>query len=248
MLRVYSILYIEKLWNPSPTTTTLLRQVPSTPSSVHITSTSLVEQEEAIVDEEQEEVLHVSPSRQITEQPEEEVEVEHEEEPAGNDNEFGVVSMEVISEEEEEPLQTQEPEQEQVREVDGEGSKLDNRRDSKVSVDVSQAIADEDVVKSLTIDTQRKKPESHIEIEELFEEPAAIATSLSSNSSSLVPPATPDSIHSLKNEKTSGTSPRTTSLIRRETTKLNDRRRSLTKKLKKALSVKTSGATKRNSV
>lgn len=156
--------------------------------------------------------------------------------------------MEVISEEEEEPLQTQEPEQEQVREVDGEGSKLDNRRDSKVSVDVSQAIADEDVVKSLTIDTQRKKPESHIEIEELFEEPAAIATSLSSNSSSLVPPATPDSIHSLKNEKTSGTSPRTTSLIRRETTKLNDRRRSLTKKLKKALSVKTSGATKRNSV
>lgn len=81
MLRVYSILYIEKLWNPSPTTTTLLRQVPSTPSSVHITSTSLVEQEEAIVDEEQEEVLHVSPSRQITEQPEEEVEVEHEEEP-----------------------------------------------------------------------------------------------------------------------------------------------------------------------
>lgn len=247
MLRVYSILYIEKLWNPSPTTTTILRQVPSTPSSVHITSTSLVEQEEAIVDEEQEEVLHVSPSRQITEQPEEEVEVEHEEEPAGNDNEFGVVSMEVISEEEE-PLQTQEPEQEQVREVDGEGSKLDNRRDSKVSVDVSQAIADEDVVKSLTIDTQRKKPESHIEIEELFEEPAAIATSLSSNSSSLVPPATPDSIHSLKNEKTSGTSPRTTSLIRRETTKLNDRRRSLTKKLKKALSVKTSGATKRNSV
>lgn len=156
--------------------------------------------------------------------------------------------MEVISEVEETSLQTQESEQEQLGAVEEEGSKLENRRDSKVSVDVPQSVADEEVVNSLTIDTHRKKPESHIEIEELFEEPAAIATSLSSNSSSLVPPATPDSIHSLKHEKSSGTSPRTTSLIRRETTKLNDRRRSLTKKLKKALSVKTSGATKRNSV
>lgn len=78
MLRVYSILYIEKLWNPSPTTTTLLRQVPSTPPSVHVTAALLVEQEEVIVDEEQEEVLQVSP---ITELPEQEVEVEHEEQP-----------------------------------------------------------------------------------------------------------------------------------------------------------------------
>lgn len=157
------------------------------------------------------------------------------------------MSMEVIAEEEEAPQQTQEQEQEQEHEE--EEGKLDNRRDSKVSVDVSQVIADEDIVKSLIIDTQRKEPQSHIEIDELFEEPAAIAASLSSASSSLVPPATPDSVHSMKNEKSSSTSPRTTSLIRRETTKLNDRRRSLTKKLKKALSVKTSGATnKRNSV
>lgn len=79
MLRVYSILYIEKLWKPSPTS--LLQELSSAPSSLHITSASLIEQEEAIVDEEEDEIMEVSQVDQITEVPEQEVEVEYEEQP-----------------------------------------------------------------------------------------------------------------------------------------------------------------------
>jgi hypothetical protein len=89
---------------------------------------------------------------------------------------------------------------------------------------------DEEVVKSLGIEN-----ESSIIEEE--EEHNQIATSVSS-ASSIVPPSTPPSISTFNmNEKLSSQppSPRATSLLRRETTKLNDRRKSLTKKFKRVL-------------
>jgi hypothetical protein len=80
--------------------------------------------------------------------------------------------------------------------------------------------AQEQVVESLKIDTHKKEGDSR--------------ESLSSESSIPSPlPKTPTSNYSLNSPTNSQR--KTASLIRRETTKLNDKRRSLTNKLKKAL-------------
>ncbi|KAI8061509.1 uncharacterized protein B0P05DRAFT_574633 [Gilbertella persicaria] len=124
---------------------------------------------------------------------------------------------------------------------------------------------EEKVVSSLAIDTKQHYQintilESPIEEEDLFSASAAADHSTSiSSSSSILSPLTPSSVHSsgflspalvLQEEeeafekKVQALPPpqprkRTTSLFRRETDKLNDRRKSLTKKLKRALTVKS---------
>lgn len=174
----------------------------------------------------------------------------------------------IIPEVEEEPLEVQiteytleeividtgalndiEEEEEEEETSDNNTSSEDDNSDKD---SVNQAQQDEKVVNSLAIDTKQIHPQDQTEEEE-FSASAAAAdhpTSLSS-SSSIVPPLTPSSIHSVHNhsdfaDQNYQKRPRTTSLIRRETNKFNDRRKSLTKKLKRALTVKTEN--KRNSV
>jgi hypothetical protein len=82
MLRVYSILYIEKLWKPDPSP--LLRQVPTTSTystSIHentIPSIQEEEDEQVVVLTKQEEEEEEVESRQIIQEPEQEVQVENE--------------------------------------------------------------------------------------------------------------------------------------------------------------------------
>lgn len=120
------------------------------------------------------------------------------------------------------------------------------KRDSKISEQNEQTI------KALDITQDEEVYNDYLNIKKIVEfkgheddnEGVTVATSLSSGSS-IVPPSTPGSItHSTNNEKYA--TPKTTSLLRRETNKFNDRRKSLTKKLKKALAVKSSGPSKRN--
>jgi hypothetical protein len=137
--------------------------------------------------------------------------------------------------------------EEDEEEITDSSSSSSSEEEDKESVKEAQT---EQAVNSLAIDTKRTQTEEEEEEEEDFSATAAVdhPTSLSS-SSSIVPPLTPSSIHSVHNHSDFTDyqkRPRTTSLIRRETTKFNDRRKSLTKKLKRALTVKTEN--KRNSV
>ncbi|KAI9248139.1 hypothetical protein EDC94DRAFT_625235 [Helicostylum pulchrum] len=230
MLRVYSIIYIEKLWNTNPSP--ILKDV----ASSHHSSTSSLQVAEC--------------SREIVQLEQEEEEEEEEEEEQDIRSQFATYIMETATTETTSILNSS-------SDVDDEEE--ESRKDSKLSV---QALPEqnEQTVKDLGIkieEEQVKKEyvespkeyqsstfKSELELED--EEEAAVATSLSSTSS-IVPPSTPPSIITSTNyEKYS--SPRTTSLLRRETTKLNDRRKSLTQKLKRALTVKSSATNKRNSL
>ncbi len=147
---------------------------------------------------------------------------------------------------------------------------VDSKIDSETSVDsaVPQQ-PQEHIINSLAIDTnnlqdyssssaavdaQAKAQAEAMSITTASAVPVAAAvversadhhpTSISS-SSSIVPPLTPSSVHSIGGND-AFEKPRTTSLIRRETQKINDRRKSLTKKIKRVLTVKSEN--KRNSV
>ena len=141
---------------------------------------------------------------------------------------------------------------EQEEETEEAEEELNNRLDSTMSVD-DGVTQEEYKTTGLVIDTTPTKyvqEEVNITDSPLLEdgeEPtsaAIVATSFSSTISSILPPATPTSIHSNSNNDKS---PTRQSLLRRETTKLNQKRKSLTKKLKQA--IKNNGTTnKRNSV
>lgn len=128
----------------------------------------------------------------------------------------------------------------------------DTRRHSKVTFE--EPPHDEHVVRSLDI---KPEDEHHAAIFEStiseeydvssHDEEEVADASLSSNSSSIVPPHTPISTDTSANFD-KPTSSKSTSLLRRETTKLNSRRKSLTNKLKRVLTVKSGATNKRNSV
>lgn len=144
---------------------------------------------------------------------------------------------------------------------------VDGKIDSETSVDstVSQQ-PQEHIVNSLAIDTnnlqdyssssaavdaQAKAQAEVMSITTTMPVAAVVERSADhhptsiSSSSSILPPLTPSSVHSI-GANDAFEKPRTTSLIRRETQKINDRRKSLTKKIKRVLTVKSEN--KRNSV
>ena len=87
--------------------------------------------------------------------------------------------------------------------------------------------------------------EQEASVAAVAEKSADHPTSISS-SSSILPPLTPSSVYSAGVANDASEKPKTTSLIRRDTQKMNDRRKSLTKKFKRALTVKSEN--KRKSV
>ncbi|KAI8876999.1 hypothetical protein K501DRAFT_337717 [Backusella circina FSU 941] len=187
MLRVYSILYIERLWNEKQQHEDTLPSIESVLDNKNDTR-EVIDQEST----QQQQLLPVE--EEAIEEVEEEVRENEAEGSNTNNNDFTVEEIVIetdlndLQEQEEKPLPPSVQEQ---------------------------------AVESLKIDTHKQKEGDSRE-------------SLSSESSIPSPlPKTPTSNYSLNSPTNSHR--KTTSLIRRETTKLNDKRRSLTNKLKKAL-------------
>ncbi|KAI7892295.1 uncharacterized protein EV154DRAFT_601816 [Mucor mucedo] len=261
MLRVYSILYIEKLWTVGASPA--LKGVESSHSSimeveipvpveelsVEQMSVEQMSVEEISIFENEiiESPVHLDgvPEEEEEEEDRQDEEDEEEEEEAKKDkeeieNKFGGYTLESM-------------ETEQVTSSNEEEQVQDTRRHSKVTFE--EPTHDEHIVRSLDI---KPEDEHHAAIFEStiseeydvssHDEEEVADASLSSNSSSIVPPHTPISTQTSANSTDKPTSPRTTSLLRRETTKLNSRRKSLTNKLKRVLTVKSGATNKRNSV
>ena len=138
---------------------------------------------------------------------------------------------------------------------------LDNRI-IPLLVDTLPQQQNEHIINSLTIDTNNlqdfsahAKAQAQAEAMSITEQESPVAavaeksadhlTSISS-SSSILPPLTPSSVYSAGIINNASEKPKSTSLIRRETQKINDRRKSLTKKIKRVLTVKSEN--KRKSV
>lgn len=143
-----------------------------------------------------------------------------------------------------------------LKDIDEEDEEEDDKKEEKsdsssedYDKDSIEESEDEQIVSRLAIDT--KQNHSQDQTEEFTASTATDHPTSISSSSSIVPPLTPSSVHSVHNnsditEQTPQKRPRNTSLIRRETHKFNDRRKSLTLKLKRALTVKAEN--KRDSV
>ncbi|KAI9484188.1 MAG: hypothetical protein EXX96DRAFT_561214 [Benjaminiella poitrasii] len=222
MLRVYSVLYIERLWNNKLIPEIESRQLQSSsysPLESCLVDNSVPGSSKTI------KTIEIQKPNSVTDE---------------SANLQDEISQEVFSVDKEEGNYKSEP----IETVDiiiesNSGDKTVNPSDSNKE-EKSEVI-------SLAIETDTTESQK---IEEEEEALTAMnhATSLSS-SSSTGPPLTPSSMHSIEDNQESSNSnnkPRTTSLIRRETSKFNERRRSLTKKLKRALTVKMTN--KRNSV
>ncbi|EPB92679.1 hypothetical protein HMPREF1544_00408 [Mucor circinelloides 1006PhL] len=240
MLRVYSVLYIERLWSDDPTVSSQKNLIQSSNSSTH--SQIIVTDAYATRDIQADDIADVA-SVQNSDEEQEDHQESPEEAPSQDSPTFVQVPETALEETE----------------------MLDSKVDSETSVDstVPQQ-PQEHIVNSLAIDTNNlqnhssssaavdAQAEAQAEAMSITTTPVAVAersadhhpTSISS-SSSILPPLTPSSVHSI-GANDAFEKPRTTSLIRRETQKINDRRKSLTKKLKRVLTVKSEN--KRNSV
>ncbi|KAI8642792.1 hypothetical protein BD408DRAFT_482501 [Parasitella parasitica] len=246
MLRVYSVLYIERLWNGDAAVSQNKHLIHSSNSSTHsqiiVTDAYASREIEADGQEQEEGVFQETPEEALLQ----------EQEPLA-DSGAGSDAAAAASQ-----LAKNDITEEEAEIMDG---KIDSE-----SMLVDSAVSqrqEEYIIGSLTIDTNnlqgfsaaqaKAQAEAMSTTEELTTTPAAVTeksadlpTSISS-SSSILPPLTPSSIHSIGVSATEAPEkPRTTSLIRRETQKLNDRRKSFTKKMKRVLTVKSDS--KRNSV
>ncbi|KAK4517654.1 alpha-1,4-glucan branching enzyme [Mucor velutinosus] len=251
MLRVYSVLYIERLWNDEPAVSHQKHLIRSSNSSTH----------SQII------VTDAYTTRGI--QADDGAATAHEQ----NDDEDEQGDNQESPEEA--PLQAA-PTLVQIPEATpADAEMVDGKLDSETSVDsaVPQQ-PQEHIINSLAIDTNNLQdyPSSSsssstaaaaaadaqakaqaevmsitttIPVTAVAERSADHAPTSISSSSSILPPLTPSSVHSIGGND-AFEKPRTTSLIRRETQKINDRRKSLTKKIKRVLTVKSEN--KRNSV
>ncbi|GAN03287.1 hypothetical protein MAM1_0037d02739 [Mucor ambiguus] len=246
MLRVYSVLYIERLWNDDPTVSHQKHLIQSSNSSTHsqivvtdaYTTRDIQANESAAV-------AHVPNDHDEQEQE------DYQESPEEAPFEAAPTFIQI-------PESTLEQDTEMI----------DSKIDSETSVDsaVPQQ-PQEHIINSLAIDTNNLQDYSSSSSAAVDAQAKAQAEAMSitttmpvaavversadqhptsiSSSSSILPPLTPSSIHSIGGND-AFEKPRTTSLIRRETQKINDRRKSLTKKIKRVLTVKSEN--KRNSV
>ncbi|KAL9538891.1 hypothetical protein MBANPS3_010606 [Mucor bainieri] len=250
MLRVYSVLYIERLWNDDPAVSHQKHFIQSSNSSTHsqiiVTDTHTTRDIQA-----NEEAAAVAVAHVQNDDDSEQEEAAYQESP------------------EEAPLQAaptfiQIPESTPEEDTEMVDSKIDN--ETSVDSAVPQQ-PQEHIINSLAIDTnnfqdyssstsvavdaQAKAQAEAMSITTTMPVAAVVERSADhhptsiSSSSSILPPLTPSSVHSIGGND-AFEKPRTTSLIRRETQKINDRRKSLTKKIKRALTVKSEN--KRNSV
>ncbi|CEP10160.1 hypothetical protein [Parasitella parasitica] len=260
MLRVYSVLYIERLWNSDDTVSQNKHLIHSSNSSTHsqiIVTDAYASREIEANEHEQERGVHQENPQEARLQ---------EQEPLADTGADTDAAAAAASAAAASVASQTAANNTTVEETEMLGDKINDESTMLVDSAVPQQRQNEYIINSLAIDTNnlqdfsaaaaaqaKAQAEAMSITEELTTTPAAVTeksadlpTSISS-SSSILPPLTPSSVHSIG---ASGAEvpekPRTTSLIRRETQKLNDKRKSFTKKMKRVLTVKSDS--KRNSV